>query len=645
MLTSFSAVFSVDAMHLAAPALQPAPLAPLFDGFIGGCRAFSHRASYYAVDELDPSQTCEQQTACRLCGESCTPETFASGMKLPRHNVPQFLGNAPWDGLARDGFERLVQAMLGDPFAFTIAPEVDALRRLLLAPSASPGRLAEELAHAWPLDERFQAAHDSAPTRAHFLDAIGANFSRAFVLSSEAFAAVGPRAVRRRLRRALTGDAPLTPEGAMCAAVHVADAMFAQRGKTAALAELLQGVWGNDNASTHVAAAPRTGTHGSGSGSGPGPDASSPGSRATRTIFEALYHSSSAAETHDPHGVIYTTPYEANANGWYGGNVSARFASRDDAANGGSGIDINWAVLRGCPMPRREASFCADRRSAPLGCDGMRAQGEGGCGHSGSIATPDAGEIRTPHYKTPREVLSLTHFEWNAKRQCVYSNWDPVLCAHSRIVSEGLDGAGLQYDFSTLARPAKWLLARYDGVNASVPMAYVLAPSALGEAEVVYGVREGANGSFVATSPPPNSIGDDQTLHRDRFVAPDIPASTTQIVPVWGMLYTCDASNLASKPSRHATAPSPDDVRSRCEAARILRRHRENLRNPLYSALHYLSLPPEWVAAFRGMRVWTPNATIDLSAAGDAVGGVQRDVCVLSFASAAEEMVSELHCS
>ena len=43
--------------------------------------------------------------------------------------------------LARDGVGRLVSAMLGDPFAFVLAPEVDALRRLLMEPSLTPTAL------------------------------------------------------------------------------------------------------------------------------------------------------------------------------------------------------------------------------------------------------------------------------------------------------------------------------------------------------------------------------------------------------------------------------------------------------------------------------------------------------------------------
>ena len=57
-------------------------------------------------------------------------------MALPRHNVPQYMGNAVWDGNVLD-LSSAVKAMLGDPFAFAVAPEVDALRTLLTMPNAT----------------------------------------------------------------------------------------------------------------------------------------------------------------------------------------------------------------------------------------------------------------------------------------------------------------------------------------------------------------------------------------------------------------------------------------------------------------------------------------------------------------------------
>ena len=132
-------------------------VAPL--GSIGGCAAYAPRASYSWLDDQGQGAlVCDASTPGRTCGGHSEPASFPSGMQLPRHNVPQFLGNAVWDGLARDGFGRLISAMMGDPFAFVVAPEVDALRRLLMDASLTPRGLAAQMRSAWSLDARYESA-------------------------------------------------------------------------------------------------------------------------------------------------------------------------------------------------------------------------------------------------------------------------------------------------------------------------------------------------------------------------------------------------------------------------------------------------------------------------------------------------------
>ena len=136
-----------------------------------------------------------------------------------------------------------------------------------------------------------------------------------------------------------------------------------------------------------------------------------------KTIFEELYEASPSAldsrMRDDPHNVIFTTPYQPNANGYYGGNMSIKFAP----SNIGSGLDIKWATGRGCAMPGQEATFCADRQRKLQGATGSDRRHPEGCDMNTTECparhkTPDEGETRTPNYKEPREVYGLDRFEW-----------------------------------------------------------------------------------------------------------------------------------------------------------------------------------------------------------------------------------------
>ena len=66
------------------------------------------------------------------------------------------------------------------------------------------------------------------------------------------------------------------------------------------------------------------------------------------SIFDGL-----EADLLDPHGVVYTTPYQSTASGWYGGNMTLIFAPAD--LPWGSGIDKVW-MERGCAGPPQARS-------------------------------------------------------------------------------------------------------------------------------------------------------------------------------------------------------------------------------------------------------------------------------------------------
>jgi len=605
--------------------------------FIGGCRAYATRPSYTLYNGLQET-ACDSSTPCRLCGD-CETATFPSGMTFPRHNRPQFLGNAVWDGVARDSFGRLVRAMLGDPFAFVIAPEVDALRRRLQQPGLSPQELANQIGAAWSIDERYEATQNSADTRTNFLNALsgrvgsGGGLTAAFILNSAAWSRLEPPSVKSRIEAALRGNAELSAEEAMCAAVHMMDYMFSQRGSASVMNDLpsdAEGMSGVDD----------------------DPESMS--------IFEALSNATPSvlpdSVRDDPHNVIYTLPYEHLANGFYGGNVSVRFAPTWD---GGSGIDIKWAVHRGCPMPGHEATFCEDRRwwtnrdpdrpRAPSCDTGMQS-----C--SGMFySTPDQGEMRTPHYKAPAEVTGLNWLDWNVRRHCIYHVDNPALCPQFRprmpndppgadpVVDAAAPeaiGDNMRYDFTSLARPIRWSFMRQTSQErpTSVPMVYILAPTT--EVELgrgVYGINQDSDGQtvrFTASSMPHSEKTNDTLLTSEHYRAPDQPARTDRGVPVWGMLYPCNATNLPSRYHEPIDPSGPVDS-VRCEAQRVLARHREEATiDPLYHTFYSLTMPADIERELSSTMVWPTDATVDLGAKGGVTSKRPRQhVCVLSYAA------------
>ena len=614
-------------IYPSTPTLEP-PSEVVASTFIGGCRANGLRAAYTAF--------CTQQTACDLCGGSCTPASFPSGMQLPRHNVPQYLGNAVWDGLARDSFGRTVSAMMGDPFSFVAAPEFDALRRLLQDPSLTTTALVEQMEAAWSTDARYEGARNEAGTRANFLAALAGNatrgssgLTRAFLLQSRAWARIGPPSVRHTLEQMVRGQSgPVSREAATCAAVHLMDQMFVNRGEVAIMNDLpsgqgdMIGAGGGDGGSAEA-----TGCTGAGGAGVP-------------TVFEELYAQTTSAlpddVRDDPHNVIYTSPYQYNAHGWYGGNVSLMLAPA--SATHGSGMDIKWAIYRGCPMGVPPHTFCARRANWLHASTPASDLAPSGAENRHPAPSVDQGEMRTPNYKEPREVVGLSYFPWNTHRHCVY--YDPADPACAGVAPTA------SFDMTSLARPQQWALRRYeDDESRANAMALVLAPAAVEAPAVVSIDYDALSRRFYASPPRPNAYGDETYIREQNYVTLDLPPfAKATVVPVWGVLYSCASTNL---PAAYATPDAATDAASpeACAAARALRRHRNaSDDDPLAARLLTMRLPSEWEHELAGVRIRPSDATVDLSAGTAVHGAAPRAVCVLSLA-AATRMEATAACS
>ena len=207
-------------------------LAPHAPAHIGGCRAYQPRASFERTG-------CTAQTACEVCGEgNCVPARLPSGMNLPRHNVPQYMGNAVWDGHVLD-LPGAVRAMLGDPLSFAVSPELDAIRTLLMLPNSSAHSRASRLDKAWPNDYRYNAFFSAQPTRESFFASLvrggasGQGLTPTHVLSSFTWRRLPPTPAKTALHAALSRGVALSHEVATCAAIFLADAIWAHKESTA----------------------------------------------------------------------------------------------------------------------------------------------------------------------------------------------------------------------------------------------------------------------------------------------------------------------------------------------------------------------------------------------------------------------------
>ena len=156
--------------------------------------------------------------ACTTCGYECHTPTLPSGMHFPRHNVPQYMGNAVWDARGAIDLETAVRAMLGDPFAYTRSVNLELIMRALRG--ESKGGLVDAFDPNWPLDERYIGYQWSWETRVRLFDALRRNFDRSYLLESAVWAQL-PGDVRQQLEE--TPPAELPEESALCAAALLMD--------------------------------------------------------------------------------------------------------------------------------------------------------------------------------------------------------------------------------------------------------------------------------------------------------------------------------------------------------------------------------------------------------------------------------------
>lgn len=570
---------------------------------IGGCRAYAPRASYLTA------LSCTEETVCEECGLMCSHlERFPSGMSFPRHNVLQYMGNDVWDSTA-DSLGEMVAAMLGDPFAFTVAPEVDALRRLLRDPSLSALALSSQVARVW-MGNPNRATNNA--TRGSFIDALAGRagspgLTSAFVLNSSAWGRLGPRSVRRRLEGVLRGEAPpLSAEEATCAAVHIMDSSFERRDAHAIHDDLI-GRFG------------------------------APQSLSTPTLFEELYNRTTADSggcgetdtacnviTRDPHNIVFTSPHQQTVNSFYGGNLTLVFSSAD----AGSGLDVQWAVRRGCPgsEPARLGMPCSElsrRLNDPAARRDPRDERR----------MVDNGELRTPNYKEPRELLGFHLFDWPAA---------PLDAPAQPATPQGAPAQPLA------RRRVQWSIYRHTlsaaGATSELepPMAYILAPGVLNGSVGIAGVaHDSASGAFLATQPPgapPRAYLSD--VNFEAYDMTGAPNADAPRVPVWGVLFPCTRTNLPKAYRLPPPLTAPRDA-AVCAAARVLRLRRGDAPGAaVHEVLSELTLPDEWALQLAGVRVWSPDAIVDMGAAeGDAAAatqprGARSDVCVLTHAVA-----------
>ena len=500
-----------------APASQPSvpstlppvpPSQPSHTGgpsFIGGCRAYWPRADYLA------KIGCTNTTPCELCGGSTCHEaspTSPSGMAFPRLNVPQFAGNAVWDGHVLDA-AGAIGAMLGDPFQFGVTPELDALRRLLMGDPFEERM--QQLQRRWRLDKRYCMWAASTITRDTFLLGMrGLTAER--LLTHPSWEALLPESARRRVEAALANLSHLgaqeAPHASAAAAgwnVYEATNCYGRFGSTADLghrvvvdtaacrawclatlgceaivveaqrtdqcylrgAVRLASCRNQPRFDLHVVVRlPR----------GPLPPALPPPPPMPRlgleaatcaavalmdglfsqrtaddvwttaleagrkqetdphTLFNALYRRSSTfteRRQEDPHGALYATPYQWNANGFYGGDVTLVFApsavhstSQGEVAEQPAppdplgleprtsavddiavpSVDLKWLLSRQCSGPsepgqtqrERDQAWCARREVSRFA----------------ERPDPDSGELLTPNYKAPREVSGVMTLDW-----------------------------------------------------------------------------------------------------------------------------------------------------------------------------------------------------------------------------------------
>lgn len=513
-----------------------------------------------------------------------------SGMHVPRHNVAQFAGNGIWDGAGVLDMPRAVGAMLGDPFSFARTPELDALAHVFAG--LDNAQLVDALERTWWADRGYSLYDLALSTRVQFFEGIrrfDRDHVKAYLEANDHFWELAPAALREYLDPSSNG---MVPEAALCAAVVTMDVLFAGRSRF--------DVWVSSLADQRA-------------------------SEAGPSLFNSLYsHDNIRASEDDPHDAVYTTVYESHANGWYGGNATAVFAAAD--SDGASGVDIAWLRERGCPgetRPRQSrdqmlSDWCVARTASWA---------------ETSWNNGDAGELRTPHYKAPGEVIGYRVYRFSSPW------WHQWTADNARY-----------FDLSRLARPLDWSLHRIDehasphntSTAREEPLVLILAPGVRAHG-AVYGIDgPDSSGAFHPFARgPPGLLGADEALGRgSNFFTADLSRlSTTRSVPAWGVLHRCSSTNLRdqhwNRTGGVATMVDRDRV---CRAARALYPHAVSMDATTRDAILRGTLPESIVRDLSSLRVWPSDAFIDLEASTTVQSSsAARDaVCVLSVAALPE---------
>jgi hypothetical protein len=563
--------------------------------YVGGCRTPWPRADY-AV-----RTGCNGTLACKICGSlghSCdnTVVTLPSGMQFPRHNVPQFAGNAVWDGPALD-LGGAVRAMLGSPFDFAVSPEMHALE--LVFAGLGHREVAEELRVRWHDEPRYPAYEMARGSRRAFLSAMS-RLTAHYVFSHPSWRSLAPHSVRQQIETmAGTRDhSSASRPAATCAAAIILDGAFARK---STFDIWVTSLMASGALSRNAEADPTT-------------------------LMRQLYVLDSPSEESlevDPSSEIYTTPYQVNANGFYAGNLTFIYKSSQE----GSGVDTQFLASRSCPGPAPQG-----QTEATWHREWCRAREEDGVLEF-ARSNGDAGEIRTANYKAPHEVDGALFFDWPPAQ----SAWTSA--------------NAFDFDLSTLARPLHWGFYRAWAASrtaspTTTELVLVVAPGLVPGG--VYGILsrpEGSTTKFVATKPPPETLGSERADHE---IAPGVPFSTLdravaqvpeRAVPVWGVLHRCTSTNLLS--ATLATVDVPDGTVGRgrfCAAARLLARHTAS--GPLAAdaalrqAVEQATLPNEIVEHLTRQRVWPSTAFVDLASSADVISSNPPDaVCSLSLSA------------
>lgn len=618
---------------LGPPALPPSPSSPpvppaLPPGVLpggGGCRAFVPRPSYQR------KLGCHANTSCLVCGSKCpVASAFPSGMAWPRHNVPQYMGNAGvrcgvafrtimfihmcnmslcacvrvwrmWCGGARTvfdafgalGFEAAVAALLGDPFQYTRSAYVEVLARVLRGQEG--WTLRASLDHDWPQDSRYVGEQWVPASRASFLDA-AQRLRRTALLQTTAWAQL-PIDVRRALEATPPAQVPV--EAALCAATLLMDVDWSLRQP--------QDVWANglmpDNPQNDIHWVYVQ-------------------QQRTSSFMNAVLEMATGEALEDPHDCVYTSVYQGHSSGWYGGNMTTVYAPSD--APGGSGIDRPWTWKDGCPGPLPHAGWTPTRWNNAFCWQGDASEM--------SATNGDAGEVRTPHYKRAAEVEGLLLYEWLADgRGALDYYW-----------SQGNDE-------SILVRPTEWAIfrvtdgadaaARDGGVASTAPLAFVLAPGLM--QPPAYGVEHRCCPQrFYASPPPPQLSRFDGRAPGAKLAVADRQRPSAREVPLYGILHRCSRSNLLH--ATDATEHSAADRIHLCAAARLLRQRAATVDAQTRAMVSRASMKQRHRVQIASIRLWPPDARVDLSMSAasvlnaDGLPAARKDaVCLLTMADLA----------